>query len=62
MIKNDICTEHNNPSAPAQFTEREFCIDGKRIRAFFPATADEKTMSLIKNMLVDAHIKNTGSH
>jgi len=62
MIKNDMHTEHNKPSAPVQFTEREFYISGKKVRAFFPERIDEKTMSLIKNMLIDAHTKNTGSH
>jgi len=61
MVKNDICSK-SKPSAPIQFIEREFFIDGKRVRAFFPQKPDAKTMSLIKNMLLDAHIKNAGTH
>jgi len=55
-------TTNNNPSIPAQFTEREFIIDGKKVRAFFPQKPDEEAMSFIKNVLLTSHVKNAGNH
>ena len=43
-------------------TAREFTIKGKKVKAYFPKDRDEKTMALIKNMMLDSHIKNAAKH
>ena len=48
------CTDSDS----GDFTEREFLIGGKQVFAIFPKISDNKTMTLIKDILIDSHMKN----
>ena len=39
--------------------ERLFVINGKKVYVTFPYDQDKKTMSLVKNILSESHIKNS---
>ena len=55
-----IKTENTNKAAGhehSQYQKYEFLINGSKVYAVFPKHPDNKTMSIIKNILLDSHMK-----
>ena len=43
-----------------QYHKYEFLINGSKVYAVFPKHPDNKTMSIIKSILLDSHMKKAG--
>ena len=67
MDKADVTIKIENINKTArhehnQYHKHEFLINGSKIYAVFPKHPDNKAMSIIKNILLDSHMKKAGKH